>query len=216
MCQKYDLSQAMFEMREYVARNTVAHIGLDDILAKALAANDLKSPHWKSLGQQILTQRQAINDGMIPERLKDSKFQLLETLRIYEQEYFEILDHDGDLPRGEPIPKEKYLPTASKDSPEDITQHVRDFEPQNSWEAGLRDQYLAAADEVASTREAIEAEERIITEASERKRSARKEHSQACHKLNIARASFLAMESYNRGEEEKEEAAKCMMMETYS
>jgi hypothetical protein len=197
---KMELEQIRFEMEQYVSRNELAHIGLDDIISAAKTENNANSEHWKTLAQVILAQKNMINDGIIPRSLKGYEALIKESLLVYQEIHFETLLPDdanftGVWEPAELVVSERNQPTPPEIFEEDVTPQVESFEPADTWETAKRDEYLLANAQVNKIKAEIGGFEKEISDAGEMKKYARKRLNKAYRQLNAARVSFKSMQA---------------------
>jgi hypothetical protein len=209
-CQRaHTLAQARFEIEQYRQRNEIAHIGTDEIIADAKIANNGESEHWRTLAQIVLNELKSITEGDIPESLRGREAEIAETLFIYQANYFKILTVEVDAVNdvwmpNEVVVAERYLPRAVAEGVQhpNIKQRALAFRPTDTWEKGVVEEYLAAAEEEEEAKEELNPAEAAYSDAAKRKAEARREHGKAHQKLKNAGLSFLAMENYRRKKEE--------------
>ena len=118
---KMELEQIRFEMEQYVSRNELAHIGLDDIISAAKTENNANFEHWKTLAQVILAQKNMINDGIIPRSLKGYEALIKESLLVYQEIHFETLLPDDANFTGVWEPAELVVSERNQPTPPEIS-----------------------------------------------------------------------------------------------
>jgi hypothetical protein len=149
----WSLEQLLFEISEYRDRNQIAHSGIEEWVESAKEDKSPESEKWKNVGQYILRDREMITQGKCPTHLIEKKFQILESLMIYQDYHFQVLvpgtdpTTAKDMP-SECIPASRFFPKIDNDEDVNVRQRILSFQPYTDYEKDLKGRYLEAYEKV--------------------------------------------------------------------
>jgi hypothetical protein len=150
----WTLDHAVFEMKEYQQRNTVAHTGIDEWISEASAEKDPNSEKWRLVCQYVMRDQECIQDKVgLPAHISGKERMLWESLQIFMQYHFKIAtstyDKNGAMMPKEVVPSDVYFPPPVYSTIDaDITKRVSEFVPYNRYERGLRKNYIRAEEKL--------------------------------------------------------------------
>jgi hypothetical protein len=178
---KWTFDQAYFEITEYQRRNSLAHVGIDEWIEDARKERNPKinTKMWEAIAQHIVKDQLVIKRGMFPKHLIGKEHALLESLKIFESYHFDVLDYSLDSQGVQKVNdikvSEAFLPKQKLEPAAVLKQEILDFDPDDSYEKVLRQEFLEADATLAKLNEEV-GNAKLVSEDTkfERKQAERK------------------------------------------
>jgi hypothetical protein len=181
------LDQALFEMKEYQQRNTVAHTGIDEWIAEASAEKDPNSEKWRVVCQYVMRDQECIQDKVgLPAHICGKERKLWESLQIFMQYHFKIAtstyDKNGTMMPKEVVPSDVYFPPPVYSTIDtDITKRVLEFAPFDRYERGLRKNYIRAEEKLRRLEGELKTAQEGVSKKLQSIRKAKEDFARAQH-----------------------------------